>query len=162
MDIKEGLFINFADSPCFRPQDLEPSFRRQYIVIFFSGKSWRPCQTRASITSASLLVIGLGRFLHIKIGYWTCCYTWQASYWTWQVEPGEPFPKPILDDTDTSGALYYLKRLLVWLDQLGMKANIDLHGAPGSQNGFEIFLRENLPSDLSGLTTAGGPGRQTG
>ena len=54
-----------------------------------------------------------------------------------QVAPGEPFPKPILDDTDTLGALYYLKRLLVWLDQLGMKANIDLHGAPGSQNGLE-------------------------
>jgi len=60
-----------------------------------------------------------------------------VGYWTWQVAPGEPFPKPILDDTDTLGALYYLKRLLVWLDQLGMKANIDLHGAPGSQNGFD-------------------------
>ena len=58
-----------------------------------------------------------------------------------QVDPGEPFPKPILDDADTLGALFYLKRLLVWLDQLGMKANIDLHGAPGSQNGFEKITK---------------------
>ena len=69
-----------------------------------------------------------------------------VGYWTWQVEPEEPFPAPILDDSDSSGALFYLKRLLVWLDQLGMKANIDLHGAPGSQNGFEIRQKAKLPS----------------
>ena len=69
-----------------------------------------------------------------------------VGYWTWQVEPEEPFPAPILDDSDSSGALFYLKRLLVWLDQLGMKANIDLHGAPGSQNGFAIRQKAKLPS----------------
>ena len=69
-----------------------------------------------------------------------------VGYWTWQVEPEEPFPAPILDDSDSSGALFYLKRLLVWLDQLGTKANIDLHGAPGSQNGFAIRQKAKLPS----------------
>ena len=25
----------------------------------------------------------------------------------------------------------------MWMDELGLVANIDLHGAPGSQNGFD-------------------------
>ena len=85
-----------------------------------------------------------------------------VGYWTWQVEPEEPFPTPILDDSDSSGALFYLKRLLVWLDQLGMKANIDLHGAPGSQNGFEIRQKAKLPLDILGLITVGELARRTG
>ena len=85
-----------------------------------------------------------------------------VGYWTWQVEPEEPFPAPILDDSDSSGALFYLKRLLVWLDQLGMKANIDLHGAPGSQNGFEIRQKAKLPLDILGLITVGELARRTG
>ena len=81
-----------------------------------------------------------------------------VGYWTWQVEPEEPFPAPILDDSDSSGALFYLKRLLVWLDQLGMKANIDLHGAPGSQNGFAIRQRQNFLAGHSRFDNSGRAG----
>ncbi len=32
---------------------------------------------------------------------------------------------------------FYLKRLLGWAQSVGLKVLIDLHGAPGSQNGFD-------------------------
>lgn len=35
----------------------------------------------------------------------------------------------------TGPQIYYLQRLISWLKQEGLKAVIDLHGAPGSQNG---------------------------
>jgi len=60
-----------------------------------------------------------------------------VGYWYWDVEDGEPFPTPNFDDTDENSALFYLKRGLQWLDELDMKAEIDLHGGPGSQNGFD-------------------------
>jgi len=60
-----------------------------------------------------------------------------VGYWLWHVNPDEPFPQPISDSTDPQSGLFYLKRMLVWMDELGLVANIDLHGAPGSQNGFD-------------------------
>ena len=39
----------------------------QFFRLVFSGKSWRPCQTLASITSASRLVIGLGRLIQASL-----------------------------------------------------------------------------------------------
>merc|ERR1711892_619099 len=60
-----------------------------------------------------------------------------VGYWFWQFDFEEPFPEPILDSTDVLSGLFYLKRMLVWMDELGLAANIDLHGAPGSQNGFD-------------------------
>ena len=32
---------------------------------------------------------------------------------------------------------FYLKRLMGWCEELGLKVLIDLHAAPGSQNGFD-------------------------
>ena len=60
-----------------------------------------------------------------------------VGYWYWDLEDGEPFPSPNIDDSDDRSPLFYLKRALVWLDELDMKAEIDLHAGPGSQNGFD-------------------------
>merc|ERR1711970_478837 len=60
-----------------------------------------------------------------------------VGYWYWDVEEGEPFPSPNIDDSDDRSPLFYLKRAIVWLDELNMKAEIDLHAGPGSQNGFD-------------------------
>lgn len=60
-----------------------------------------------------------------------------VGYWYWDVAEGEPFPAPILDDTSPYSALFYLKRAMIWLDELNMKGEIDLHTGPGSQNGFD-------------------------
>jgi len=60
-----------------------------------------------------------------------------VGYWYWDVIEGEPFPAPNMDDSDPYSPLFYLRRALIWLEELGMKAEIDLHGGPGSQNGFD-------------------------
>ena len=98
-----------------------PASRKSRSTLYFTCSIFQACLFREELETLSNSGIN---YIRIPVGYWT-----------WQVDPGEPFPDPILDDTDTLGALFYLKRLLVWLDQLGMRANIDLHGAPGSQNG---------------------------
>ena len=83
------------------------------------------------------------------------------GFWMFDVQAGEPFPPP--PATDNDGQRFYLKRLMKWADQLGLKVTafifehplkllnnlifynrvcffylkvlVDLHGAPGSQNG---------------------------
>lgn len=51
-----------------------------------------------------------------------------VGYWIVDIQPGEPF---------VSGGWNYLLRALQWIKQAGLFAVIDLHGAPGSQNGFD-------------------------
>uniref|UniRef100_A0A6B2L8G9 glucan 1,3-beta-glucosidase n=1 Tax=Arcella intermedia TaxID=1963864 RepID=A0A6B2L8G9_9EUKA len=51
-----------------------------------------------------------------------------VGYWIVSIEPGEPF---------VYGGMDYLKRLLGWAQSLNLKVLIDLHGAPGSQNGHD-------------------------
>jgi len=78
-----------------------------------------------------------------------------VGYWYWDVIEGEPFPLPNTDESDPNNPLFYLKRALGWLDELGMKGLIDLHAAPGSQNGFDNsgrrgdvhWVSEDYPQD---------------
>lgn len=56
--------------------------------------------------------------MRIPIGYWIMG----------QLLPGEPF---------VLGGWAYLVRALTWIKAAGMQALIDLHGAPGSQNGHD-------------------------
>lgn len=49
------------------------------------------------------------------------------GYWAFEVGPGEPF---------IQGQLPYLQQAVGWAQSNGLKVIIDLHGAPGSQNGF--------------------------
>ena len=48
------------------------------------------------------------------------------GYWAFDVQGGEPF---------IQGQLPYLQRAVTWAGNYGLKLIIDLHGAPGSQNG---------------------------
>ncbi|POS85368.1 hypothetical protein EPUL_003655 [Erysiphe pulchra] len=50
------------------------------------------------------------------------------GYWAYETIPGEPY---------TKGAAPYLDTAIDWARQTGLKVWIDLHGAPGSQNGFD-------------------------
>lgn len=50
------------------------------------------------------------------------------GYWAWDVSRGEPYHQ---------GQLSYLTSAIDWARQVGLKVIIDLHGAPGSQNGFD-------------------------
>ncbi|KAJ4499707.1 exo-beta-1,3-glucanase [Lentinula lateritia] len=50
------------------------------------------------------------------------------GYWAFEVGPGEPY---------ISGQLPYLQNAVTWAGNHGLKVIVDLHGAPGSQNGFD-------------------------
>jgi len=60
-----------------------------------------------------------------------------VSYWYWQVDPSEPFPPVNSDLEDPTNALFYLLRALGWMEKYGLKASMDLHTGPGSQNGYD-------------------------
>jgi glucan 1,3-beta-glucosidase len=50
------------------------------------------------------------------------------GYWAYDVSAGEPY---------IQGQEPYLRKALGWANNYGIKVLIDLHGAPGSQNGFD-------------------------
>jgi len=50
------------------------------------------------------------------------------GYWAFEVGPGEPY---------ISGQLEYLWKAVKWARRYGLMLIVDLHGAPGSQNGFD-------------------------
>ncbi|KAG2022873.1 exo-beta-1,3-glucanase [Coprinopsis cinerea AmutBmut pab1-1] len=50
------------------------------------------------------------------------------GYWAFEVAPDEPY---------IQGQLEYLDRAITWAQKYNLKVIIDLHGAPGSQNGFD-------------------------
>ena len=49
------------------------------------------------------------------------------GYWAYEVGPGEPF---------ISGQHDYLLKAVTWAGQYNIKVIVDLHGVPGSQNGY--------------------------
>lgn len=50
------------------------------------------------------------------------------GYWAYQVAPGEPY---------IQGQHEYLLKAIGWAGNNGLKVIVDLHGVPGSQNGYE-------------------------
>ncbi|KAI0253216.1 exo-1-3-beta-glucanase [Lactifluus subvellereus] len=50
------------------------------------------------------------------------------GYWAFDVGAGEPY---------LQGQLPYLRKAIYWAAEYNLKVIIDLHGAPGSQNGFD-------------------------
>ena len=58
------------------------------------------------------------------------------------------------NDPYIQGAAPYMDKAIDWARQTGLKVWIDLHGAPGSQNGFDNSgQRTNNPSWTKGDTT---------
>lgn len=51
-----------------------------------------------------------------------------VGYWAYSLDAGEPY---------TQGAAPYIDAAVDWARATGLKIWIDLHGAPGSQNGFD-------------------------
>ncbi|KAI0275217.1 glycoside hydrolase superfamily [Gloeopeniophorella convolvens] len=71
------------------------------------------------ITEADFAAIAAAGLNHVRL---------PIGYWAWQVGPGEPY---------ITGQLPYLRKAVTWASNHGLKLIIDLHGAPGSQNGFD-------------------------
>ncbi|KAI0059440.1 glycoside hydrolase family 5 protein [Artomyces pyxidatus] len=71
------------------------------------------------ITEADFAAIAAAGLNHVRL---------PIGYWAWEVGPGEPY---------IQGQLPYLRNAIGWAANYGLKVIIDLHGAPGSQNGFD-------------------------
>ncbi|KAG1864692.1 glycoside hydrolase family 5 protein [Suillus subalutaceus] len=56
------------------------------------------------------------------------------GYWAFEVGPGEPY---------IQGQLPYLQNAVQWAGQYGLMLIVDLHGAPGSQNGHVLIVYDN-------------------
>ncbi|KAI0756357.1 exo-beta-1,3-glucanase [Daedaleopsis nitida] len=71
------------------------------------------------ITEQDFIDIAAAGLNHVRI---------PIGYWAFDVGPGEPY---------ISGQLPYLQKAVTWARNHGLKVIVDLHGAPGSQNGFD-------------------------
>ncbi|KAG6817925.1 hypothetical protein H0H87_012393 [Tephrocybe sp. NHM501043] len=71
------------------------------------------------ITEADFQAIAAAGLNHVRL---------PIGYWAFDVSGGEPF---------IQGQLPYLDKAVGWAGKYGIKVMIDLHGAPGSQNGFD-------------------------
>lgn len=70
---------------------------------------------------------------HVRIPY---------SYWAVKVYDGDPYVPKI--------SWRYLLRAIEWCRKYGLRVNLDLHGIPGSQNGWEHSGHQGLIGWLNG------------
>jgi hypothetical protein len=69
------------------------------------------------------------------------------GYWAWEVRPGEPY---------IQGQLPHLRGAVTWANYHGLKLIIDLHGVPGSQNGYGyVFVSRKCVKRARTLTSIG-------
>ncbi|KAF8215877.1 glycoside hydrolase family 5 protein [Mycena galopus ATCC 62051] len=71
------------------------------------------------ITESDFEAIAAAKLNHVRL---------PIGYWAWDISGGEPY---------IQGQLAYLTKAVQWASDTGLKVIIDLHGAPGSQNGFD-------------------------
>ncbi|KIJ22034.1 glucan 1,3-beta-glucosidase [Paxillus involutus ATCC 200175] len=71
------------------------------------------------ITASDFAAIAAAGLNHVRL---------PIGYWAFEVGPGEPY---------IQGQLPYLQQAVQWASEYGLKVIIDLHGAPGSQNGYD-------------------------
>jgi len=79
------------------------------------------------VTEADFATLARAGVSHVRI---------PIAYWYWTTEDSEPFPAP-KPPTDPTSPLFFLRRALTWMDKYGLKASMDLHTGPGSQNGYD-------------------------
>ncbi|KAF8716095.1 hypothetical protein AX14_012427 [Amanita brunnescens Koide BX004] len=71
------------------------------------------------ITASDFEAIAAAGLNHVRL---------PIGYWAFDVSAGEPY---------IQGQLPYLEKAVTWAGNCGLKLIIDLHGVPGSQNGFD-------------------------
>lgn len=83
------------------------------------------------ITEADFAAIASYGLNHVRI---------PIGYWALDTSRGEPYPQ---------GQYPYLFKAVGWAKKHGLRVMIDIHGAPGSQNGFDKCVA--VPSVQRGL-----------
>jgi len=71
------------------------------------------------ITESDFAAIAAAGLNHVRL---------PIGYWAFDVSGGEPYHQ---------GQVAYLNKAVTWARNHGLKVIVDLHGAPGSQNGFD-------------------------
>ncbi|CAL1694455.1 unnamed protein product [Somion occarium] len=71
------------------------------------------------VTESDFAQIAAAGLNHVRI---------PIGFWAFDVSGGEPY---------IQGQLAYLQKAITWARNHGIKVIVDLHGAPGSQNGFD-------------------------
>ncbi|KAF8527568.1 exo-beta-1,3-glucanase [Hysterangium stoloniferum] len=71
------------------------------------------------ITESDFAAIAAAGLNHVRL---------PIGYWAFDVSGGEPFHQ---------GQITFLNKAVTWASNHGLKLIVDLHGAPGSQNGFD-------------------------
>lgn len=104
-------------------QTLGPMKAKSTIEKHYS--SWVQESTFADIQAAG--------FDHIRIPF---------SYWAVTTYPGDPYVPQV--------SWRYLLRAIEWARKYGLRINLDLHGAPGSQNGWNHSGHQGLIGWLNG------------
>ncbi|CCD26262.1 glucan exo-1,3-beta-glucosidase NDAI_0H00880 [Naumovozyma dairenensis CBS 421] len=82
--------------------------------------------------------------VRIPIGYWA----WKVNHTTDLYLKNSTYVDPYVGE---GLQLKYLDKALNWADKYGLKVWIDLHGAPGSQNGFDNSGERILYGDIGWL-----------
>ncbi|KAG0669841.1 hypothetical protein C6P45_003236 [Maudiozyma exigua] len=83
--------------------------------------------------------------VRIPVGYWA----WKVNHTTNSYVDGITFEDPYVGE---GLQLYYLNQAIGWAEKYGLNVWIDLHGAPGSQNGFDNSGQRNFYYDLGWLS----------
>ncbi|KAJ8607036.1 hypothetical protein MRB53_040545 [Persea americana] len=89
------------------------------------------------VNEATFAQIQLMGFDHVRIPY---------SYWAVTTYPGDPYVPQI--------SWRYLLRGIEWARKYGLRVNLDLHGLPGSQNGWNHSGRQGAVGWLNGTDGA--------
>ena len=126
--ITPSLFSEFSSSDGVvdewtLSQTLGPTQAKSKIEQHYSA--WVNEQTFAEIQAAG--------FDHVRIPF---------SYWAVTTYDGDPYVPMV--------AWRYLLRAIEWARKYGLRINLDLHGAPGSQNGWNHSGRQGVIGWLNG------------
>lgn len=89
------------------------------------------------ITKQDFIDMQNAGFDHVRIPF---------GYWMVETYPGDPYVAQV--------SWRYLLRAIEWARQCGLRINLDLHGAPGSQNGWNHSGRQGAIGWLHGTDGA--------
>ncbi|KAF2418257.1 glycoside hydrolase [Tothia fuscella] len=126
---------------------ITPSFFSTYksrdgvIDEYTLTKAWGPSKTAKElenhyatfVTAQTFADIRAAGFDHVRIPF---------SYWAVTTYPGDPYLAKV--------SWRYLLRAIEWARHNGLRINLDLHGAPGSQNGWNHSGRQGVVGWLNG------------